>query len=123
MPFTLRVNCTAGWNQGVRYRFRACTTCNTPPPNSTLPLGSGSSAQGVGVQILQSNGTTPLAFNTNLNLTGYNPGTGGWYDIPLRARVIQTCNCPGGQPRCYNSYNCVKPGSIRTSMVVQIIYP
>jgi len=123
VPFTLRVSCNAGASPNVRYRFLACPSCSTPPPNSTLPPGSGSTAQGVGVQILNNN-NTPLAFNTYFNLPGYAPNTGSkHYDIPLRARIIQTCNCPGGQPNCYNQYNCVKPGSVKTSMTMQMSIP
>jgi len=122
VPFTLRVQCSAGWTQGVRYRFHACPTCNTPPNNSTLPMGSGATAQGIGVQILNNN-SMPLAFNTNLNLSGYNSNTGGTYNIPLRARVIQTCTCPNNQPNCHNHHNCVVPGTVRASMIMQMVYP
>jgi len=120
VPFTLRVQCNAGSSPTVRYRFLACTTCNTPPNNSTLPMGTGATASGIGVQILNNN-STPLAFNINFNLTGYAPNTGNkQYNIPLRARVIQTCTCPNGQPNCHNHHNCVVPGTVRASMIMQM---
>jgi len=110
--FTLRVNCTQGFNQGVQYRFLACPTCTSPPPGSILSLDSNATASGVGVQVRHAN-NTPLAFNSDYTLTDYDNTTGGQYDIPLRARIVQTCP----------TNNCVTPGSVRASMIMQMIYP
>jgi len=104
-PFNLRVNCTAGLNQGVKYRFLACPSCTSPPPNSTLPLDSNATANGVGVQILHADDSTPT-FNSDYTVTAYDSASGGQCDIPLRARIIQTCSAT----------NCVVPGQVRTSI-------
>jgi len=112
-PFNLRVNCTAGLDQGGKYRVLACPSCTSTPPNSTLPLDGNATANGVGVQILHADDSTPLTFNSNYTVIAYDSASGGQCDIPLRTRIIQTCSAT----------NCVVPGQVRTSMIMQMIYP
>jgi len=65
------------------------------------------------VQILHADDSTPLTFNSDYTVTAYDNASGGQYDIPLRARIIQTCAAT----------NCIVPGQVRASMIMQMIYP
>jgi len=75
----------------IAYRF-------TPLPagasvsNGILPLDAQSTASGVGVQVLNADGSTPLAFNnTFIPLSVYDPFNPlPVYEVPLKARIIRT---------------------------------
>ncbi|MDR5833240.1 fimbrial protein [Caballeronia sp. LZ034LL] len=90
--FALGLNCSAGT------RVNLTLTDATTPSNTSnvLTLGSGSTASGVGMQIL--NGTTPIAYGPDSSAAGNNnqwsAGTanGGPMTIPLNVRYIRTAN-------------------------------
>jgi type 1 fimbria pilin len=89
-PFTLGVNCAAGVTVNV-----TLTDASDPSNRSTtLSLAPGSSASGVGLQIL--NGATVIAYGpdsaTAGNVNQWSAGTapGGPMQIPLTARYVRT---------------------------------
>jgi len=93
VPFSVQFNnCPVGYSS-IKYRFEAFPTAGNFAANGVLPAMAPSSATGVGVQVLQDNGTTPIAFsagNFNYTLDPYtsNPGQ-TTYNVPLRARLIR----------------------------------
>lgn len=74
---------------------------------SVVALDGGSTASGVGVQLLDGSGNT-MPFATQKIFTGYNKASGGSYTIPLQARYYRTGN--------------VSPGTANTAMTVTINY-
>lgn len=91
--FTLSTHCQAGVNL-----YATMTDANNPANTSnTLTLGEGTTAAGVGIQILRDN--TPIAFGPDSSAKG---NFNQWYigsanntdndifTIPLRARYVQT---------------------------------
>jgi len=92
----------------VAYKFH-------PVPKQTiidgiLPLVERpDSATGVGVQVLQPDGT-PLAFDTSLPLTDYDPNTPvPLYTAPLKARIVRT-------------HNSLSSGSVQALMEMEVTY-
>ncbi|MDR5877346.1 fimbrial protein [Caballeronia sp. LZ032] len=90
--FSLGLNCAAGTSVNL-----TLTDATTPSNTSNvLTLGSGSTASGVGLQIL--NGTTPIAYGPDSSAAGntnqWSAGTasGGPMTIPLNVRYIRTAN-------------------------------
>ncbi|MDR5756383.1 fimbrial protein [Caballeronia sp. LZ035] len=90
--FSLGLNCSAGTRVNL-----TLTDATTPSNTSTvLTLGSGSTAFGVGMQIL--NGMTPIAYGPDSSAAGnsnqWSAGTanGGPMTIPLNVRYIRTAN-------------------------------
>lgn len=90
--FSLGLSCSAGTQVNL-----TLTDATTPSNTSNvLTLGSGSTASGVGMQIL--NGTTPIAYGPDSSAAGNNnqwsAGTanGGPMTIPLNVRYIRTAN-------------------------------
>lgn len=84
-------NCPAGMNS-IQYGVAANTTV-IDASRSVVALNSSSSAAGVGVQLLDTNGNAlPLAAQgaTNQTFSGYNASTGGSYTIPMKARYYRT---------------------------------
>jgi type 1 fimbria pilin len=89
-PFNLSLNCPAGINVNV-----TLTDASNPSNTATtLGLAPGSTASGVGLQIL--NGTTPVAYGPDSAAAG-NPdqwsagvSTGGTFNIPLTAQYVRT---------------------------------
>jgi major type 1 subunit fimbrin (pilin) len=80
-------SCPAGINR-VNYQIDAATPV-VNAANSVVALDSGSTATGVGVQLLDGSGNVfPLA--TPKNLGGYGTSAGGDYAIPFNARYYQT---------------------------------
>ncbi len=98
-------SCSAGIKT-IKYQVDALTPV-LDANNAVVALNAGSTAKGVGVQLLDGTGAvyklgTPTTFN------GVTPG-GGNYRIPLRARYIQT-------------ENVVNTGTANTSMTFTIFY-
>lgn len=56
---------------------------------TNLSLRTGSTASGVGVQVLNAN-DTQVTFNNPITYTGYSASLGGDYVIPMKARYIRT---------------------------------
>lgn len=81
-------NCPAGMNS-ISYSIDA-TTPIVSTPLSVVALDGTSTATGVGVQLLDTNGTTPFPLATTKAFGLYSPATGGSYTIPLKARYYQT---------------------------------
>ncbi|MFP6562602.1 fimbrial protein [Paraburkholderia sp. B3] len=86
-------NCPAGLGTvlqpAIQYRIDP-TTAVLNSAQSVVALDSTSSATGVGIQLLQSDGSTPYALSNNQTYSGYNTSTGGSYTISLQARYYQT---------------------------------
>lgn len=91
VSFNVNVNnCPAGINT-VLYGFNyPSESLRNNAAQGIINLDSSSTASGVAVQLLDNNGTTPKAMDTWFTLPGYNPGAGGNYTIPLKARYVQT---------------------------------
>ncbi|WP_225594954.1 fimbrial protein [Pseudomonas sp. PDM22] len=87
-PFNISVNnCPAGLN-GIQYKLDPMTTV-VSSSQSVVALDSTSDATGVGVQLLDSNGTV-FPLSTYKAFANYNSATGGSYAIPFQARYYQT---------------------------------
>jgi len=88
--FSINISNCPSWMRSVRYKLMAAQPGGGEmvPSNSTLPLLTGSTASGVGVQIRNQNNTLH-PFNVWQGI-GYNHETGGNYSVPLRARIIRT---------------------------------
>jgi len=84
--FSIDINNCPSWMRSVRYKLMAAQPGGgeTVPSNSTLPLLTGSTASGVGVQIRNQNDTLH-PFNVWQGV-GYNHATGGNYSV----RIIRT---------------------------------
>ncbi|WP_407670718.1 fimbrial protein [Paraburkholderia franconis] len=86
----LGLNCAAG----VKVAVTITDATNPQNVTTTLSLAAGSSASGVGLQIL--NGSTPVAFGPDSAVAGntnqWSAGTaaGGAMQIPLTARYVRT---------------------------------
>jgi len=95
--FQLKITNCPRWMRSVRYKLMAAQPGGgeTVPDNSTLPLLTGSTASGVGVQIRLPNNTLH-PFNEWRNVVGYPSNFGTGNDTPsnhtvqLRARIIRT---------------------------------
>lgn len=97
VSFNINVNaCPAGMNS-VKYRVDPSTTV-VDQSRSVVALDKSSSATGVGIQLLKSDGTTALPLATLTATTGYNATSGGNFQIPLKARYYQTGASVGPGP-------------------------
>ncbi|MFM0637872.1 fimbrial protein [Paraburkholderia metrosideri] len=89
-PFNLGVNCT----KGVNVNITLTDASNVSNRSTTLSLAPGSTAGGVGLQIL--NGSTPIAYGPdsavagNLNQWAAGTSAGGAMTIPLKAQYVKT---------------------------------
>ena len=99
-------SCPAGINR-VTYRIDAVTPI-VNAANSVVALNSGSTATGVGVQLLDGSGNV-FPLGTPKGLGGYSTSTGGDYAIPFNARYYQTGAAVG-------------PGSANTAMTFTMSY-
>lgn len=90
VDFQVKLNsCEPGMNR-IRYRIDPATMVSNAT-QSVVALDGTSTASGVGVQLLVSAGNPhPLGTGTDQVLSGYIPGTGGSYTIPMKARYYQT---------------------------------
>lgn len=85
----------------VKFTFKPAagiTLVNSGTAAQHLSLKSGSTASGVGVQVLYQDGTL-IPFNTASDITlssGYNATTGGSFTVPMKARYIQTASTVAG---------------------------
>lgn len=87
--FNLNFNaCPAGMNT-IKYEIDPVTTIVAGTGNSVVTLDSGSTATGIGLQLLDGN-NNPFALGTPVTLAVYNSATGGDYQIPLKAAYYQT---------------------------------
>ncbi len=92
--FSLNLNdCPAGMDS-IEYQIDPVTAV-VNSGNSVVALDGSSTATGIGLQLLDSTGTAALPLSTPMTVNGYNPGTGGSYSIPLKARYYQTGSSVG----------------------------
>ena len=80
-------NCPAGLNS-IGYYFSP-TTGVIDPANGVFSLDAGSTAQGVGIQLLTAD-STPVVFNSTYILSDYSPSTINSYTVPFKAAIYQT---------------------------------
>lgn len=80
-------NCPAGL-KSIQYQFTPITGM-VDESNGVVGLSAGSTADGIGVQLKDRNGTA-LKYNSQYTLGNYNGSTGGSYTIPLTAALYQT---------------------------------
>lgn len=88
-------NCPTGMNS-VSYRIDPMTSV-LDATQSVVALDSTSTATGVGVQLLQADGATPLPLSTTTLFNGYSAATGGSYAIPLQVRYVRNGDLTTGQ--------------------------
>lgn len=100
-------NCPAGLN-AVQYQIDP-TTMVVNSSQSVVALDSSSTASGIGVQLLNGDGTAAFPLSAYQSLSSYNSGTGGSYTVPFRARYYQTSST-------------VSPGAANTAMSVIMLY-
>ncbi|MGO4329775.1 fimbrial protein [Cupriavidus sp. 2TAF22] len=94
-PFEVALSCADGIS-GATTNVYATLTDMTDPANrgDVLTLSPGSTAQGVGIQVLKD--STPLRYGAdssaagNLNQWFAGSASNGLFNIPLRARYVQT---------------------------------
>jgi type 1 fimbria pilin len=85
VPFSIKLNACPMGIKSVKYRLDPNTKFDQT--TSVVDLSTGSTAKGVGVQILDnSNNPTPLGVD---NVSGYSPGSSN-FSIPLKAAYYQT---------------------------------
>lgn len=107
--FTLNVNCPRGVNVNVTFTDAS----NVSNRSTILGLAAGSSASGVGLQIL--GGSTPIAFGPdspsagNINQWSAGVAAGGQMQIPLTAQYVRT---PGT----------LVPGSVKGTITFTMSY-
>lgn len=89
VSFNISLNgCPAGMNS-IEYRIDPVTKV-LDGAQSVVALDGSSSATGVGVQLLDSTGTTPFPLGREVIFSEYNSAMGGSYTIPLKARYYRT---------------------------------
>ncbi|MEJ8812457.1 fimbrial protein [Variovorax ureilyticus] len=81
-------NCPAGMNS-IKYQIDP-TTNVVSAIDSIVALDAGSTASGIGLQLLNAAGTAAHPLSTTIVFSGYQGATGGSYTIPLKARYYQT---------------------------------
>lgn len=91
----------------IQYKVEAVTTVLNSS-QSVVALDSSSGAKGIGVQLLDGNGSV-FPLNTYKTVSGYNASTGGSYSVPFQARYYQTAST-------------VSPGKANSSMMVTMLY-
>ncbi|MFK2932007.1 type 1 fimbrial protein [Dyella agri] len=80
-------NCPAGLGR-IQYRLDP-TTAVLSAADSVIALDGSSSASGVGVQLLNDDGTTAFQLGKDQTFSDYDPSSGGSYVIPLKARYYR----------------------------------
>ncbi|MDR3444076.1 MULTISPECIES: fimbrial protein [unclassified Dyella] len=85
----------AGMIHGVQYRIDPVTTV-VNSAQSVVALNSGSSASGVGVQLLNSAGTAAFPLSSWQTLSGFSGSADGNYTVPLSARYYRTGTISAG---------------------------
>lgn len=100
-------NCPPG-AMGMNYRVDPLTPSVSGSGESVVELDGNSSANGIGIQLLDDN-DKPLALRTNIEMTDYDSGAVGNYQIPLKARYYQI-STP------------VLPGQANTALTFSITY-
>lgn len=103
-------NCPAGlggFGPAIQYKLDA-TTAVLNSSQSVVALDETSGATGVGVQLLDGDGSV-FPLSTYKTFSGYSSATGGTYSIPFKARYYQTAAT-------------VTPGKANSSMTVTMLY-
>ncbi|AKL13881.1 TPA: type 1 fimbrial protein [Kluyvera intermedia] len=91
-PFNFAIKKCSKDMAAVKYTFKPAAginLVNSGGSDQYITLRSGSTASGVGIQVLYANDTL-VPFNSAVKYTGYNPSLGGDYVIPMKARYIRT---------------------------------
>ncbi len=116
VSFSISLTCPAGWN-GVKYEIDTVTSV-VSGTQAVVALNGGSTATGVGVQVLDNNGSpltaaegfgNAVALGSTPGSAPYNKSAGGSYTIPLKARYYQTSAAIG-------------PGSANSSLTFTMTY-
>ncbi|WP_447745441.1 fimbrial protein [Pseudomonas nicosulfuronedens] len=103
-------NCPAGMGKfgpAIQYKVESVTSVLNSS-QSVVALDAGSNAKGIGVQLLDGNGSV-FPLNTYKTLSGYNSSVGGNYSVTFQARYYQVAST-------------VSPGKANTSMTVTMLY-
>jgi len=87
-PFSFVLTCTPG-SGSVKYRLEAHPHATTLV-NNVLPNTAFYPANGVGIQIRNTNGSSLPPFNTDIDLPDWNGETGGAYFVDLSAHIVRT---------------------------------
>ncbi|WP_334043063.1 fimbrial protein [Burkholderia ambifaria] len=87
-PFSLRLNACPVGRTSIYYRFDPTTQIVPGTADSVATLNPSSSANGIGLQLLDADGK-PLSFGTTTKVPGYS-GAAGDDSVPFRARYYQT---------------------------------
>ena len=89
VDFSIHLNgCPPGMDS-IKYQIDPVTTV-VNSGNSVVALDGGSTATGVGVQLLNGDGTAAFPLRTPVTFNDYDTSTGGNYTISLKARYYQT---------------------------------
>ncbi len=116
VSFSISLTCPAGWN-GVKYEIDTVTSV-VSGTQAVVALNASSTATGVGVQVLDNNGSpltaaegfrNAVALGSTPGSAAYNKSAGGSYTIPLKARYYQTSAAIG-------------PGSANSSLTFTMTY-
>ncbi|WP_257127219.1 fimbrial protein [Burkholderia sp. ABCPW 11] len=99
-------NCPKGYNR-IGYMLNPVGGMVAGSPGM-LPLGAGSTASGVNIQVTDAQGVA-ANFGTSIKLDAYVKDTGGSYAIPMRASYMQTKAT-------------VTPGTVNGAMIVLLDY-
>jgi major type 1 subunit fimbrin (pilin) len=105
--FNITLNACPSGMGSVSYEIDPLTTIVAGTGNSVVTLDTTSSASGIGVQLVDSNGN-PFELGKQVTFAGYDSSTGGTYTIPLGARYYRT--------------GPVGPGSANTLMTFTMTY-
>lgn len=91
-PFNFEIKKCSKDMTAVKYSFKPAAginLVNSGGSDQHITLRSGSTASGVGIQVLYDNDTL-VPFNSAVKYIGYNSSLGGDYVIPMKARYIRT---------------------------------
>ena len=91
-PFNFEIKKCSKSMTAVKYTFKPAAGINLVNSGASvqhITLRSGSTASGVGVQVLYANDIL-VPFNSAQIYGGYSPSLGGDYVIPMKARYIRT---------------------------------
>jgi major type 1 subunit fimbrin (pilin) len=96
VKFSVNVSdCPANLNS-VQYSFSFPGTTGSVANQGRFGLSGASTAKGVQVKLLQSDGQTTVELDKEYTLNGYNKATGGTYTIPLAAAYERVGNIEAG---------------------------
>lgn len=107
VSFNIQLNSCSPGMSSIKYTIDA-TTPITNPSQGVVALNSGSTANGIGVRVTDSNNIR-IQYGTPYTLSSYLTA-GGNYTIPLKAAYYRTGTAP------------IQPGSANTSLTFTMLY-